>query len=181
MPPRKYKAARICALPVELINRTLQTDLAPGDAWLSTAAHQHFAEDHADDYVTCFPLLVQVIENPTWLGQAPEHSKNFELVTRIVNASRIVLVALCLEPNKYGNYNIASVYCIGQMDVEARRHARRLIPVVKSRLIDQTTTEIEIVRIEAIAVVIGGEGGVPAGTPSPDLLTAIPETDGSSS
>jgi hypothetical protein len=67
------------------------------------------------------------------------------------------------------------------MDVEARRHARRLIPVVKSRLIDQTTTEIEIVRIEAIAVVIGGEGGVPAGTPSPDLLTAIPETDGSSS
>jgi hypothetical protein len=58
---------------------------------------------------------------------------------------------------------------------------RRLIPVVKSPSIDQTAIEIEVVRIEAVAVVIEGEGGVPAGTPSPDLLTAIPETDGSSS
>jgi hypothetical protein len=178
MPPPKYRAARICALPVELINRTLSTELAPGDAWLSAVAHQHFAEDHADDYATCFPILAQAIGNPTWLGQAPEHSKNFELVSRVVSVSRIVLIALCLEANKYGNYNIASVYCIEQKDVEARRQARRLIQVVKPRPISQPVTEIEIVRIE---VAIEVEGRVPAGTPSPDLLTAIPEPEPGSS
>lgn len=129
-----YRPVRICALPVGLINSTLGTELAPGDAWLSAVAHRHFAEDHAADYAMCFPLLAEVIENPTWLGQAPGHARNFELVTRVIAIDRIVLAAVRLEPNRYGNYNIASAYCIRQQNVDGRRAARRLIPVIKNPL-----------------------------------------------
>lgn len=135
MPKRLIRRpVRICALPVDLINRTLGTELAKGDAWLSAVAHQHFAEDHADDYAICFSSLAEIIENPTWLGQAITHSANFELVSRIVGIDRIVLVAIRLQPNKYGNYNVVSVYCIKQETVDARRRSRRLVPTVKSPL-----------------------------------------------
>jgi hypothetical protein len=132
VPKISYRAIRICALPVGLINRTLGTDLEVGDAWLSKVAHQHFAEDHPDDYAACFPLPADVIESPTWLGQAAHHAENFELVTRLRSGSRIVLAAIKLERNRLGNYNVASVYCIEQKDVDSRRATRRLIPVIKS-------------------------------------------------
>ena len=64
MPKISYRPIRICALPVELINRTLGTDLEAGDAWLSRVAHQHFAEKHPDDYAACFRRLPDVIEIP---------------------------------------------------------------------------------------------------------------------
>lgn len=134
MPKLAYKAIRVCALPVDVINRTLGTDLSVGDAWFSRAARQHFAEDHPEDYVACFPFLADVIETPTWLGQAAKHGDNFELVTRIATISRIVLAAVRLIPNRYGNYNIVSVYCTTQRKVDGRRADRRLIPVIKSPL-----------------------------------------------
>ena len=78
------------------------------------------------------PATARRYRDPTWLGQAAHHAVNFELVTRLRSGSRIVLAAIKLERNKYGNYNVASVYCIEQKDVDSRRATRRLISVIKN-------------------------------------------------
>jgi hypothetical protein len=131
MPRSRYRSVRICRLPVDKINWTIGTELVPGDAWLSRLAHQHFAEDHPDDYASFFSILPETVENPTWIGQAAAHSENFELVTRLVAASGIVLTSVGLTPNKFGNYNVRSVYQIDQKDVDSRRMARRLWPTIQ--------------------------------------------------
>lgn len=125
-----YRAVRICALPVCIINNALGTELEPGEAWLSREAHRHIAEDHREDYPVCFPILEEVISRPTWIGQAHYSGVNCELVARKMGNIGIVLAAICLEPNKFGNYNVCSVYRIEQKDVDARRASGRLILII---------------------------------------------------
>lgn len=131
VPRTIYRAQRICVFPVELINQTLETELSPGDAWLSQMAHQHFAQDHPNDYDICFPLLDEIIATPGWVGQAPKHHRNIELVTRVSPSVGIVLSAVSLEINRFGNYNICSVYRIDQEDLDSRRRANRIWPIIK--------------------------------------------------
>lgn len=130
MKSSRYRAMRICAMPIDLINSVLGTELESGDAWLSAAAHRHIAEDHPQDYEVCLPLLGDVISGPTWIGQAHYHGGNFEVIARKTSSIGIILVALSLMPNDYGNYNVRSAYRIEQKDVDAKRSAGRIFPVI---------------------------------------------------
>jgi hypothetical protein len=129
-----YKPKMFGALPVDLINDVLGTDLSPGNVRLSSQAHKHMAEDHPQDYSTCIKYLPFAIEDPTYIGQAPHHGRNFELVKRISRGNGdYVLVAIGLEPNKHGNYQVRSCYLIDERDIQARKSKKRLRLAHKKR------------------------------------------------
>lgn len=125
---KKYPALDLGWLPVDLINRTLGTELDPGRVRLSPRAHRHIAEDHPNDYATCIAALPHAIAAPTYVGQAPHHAGNIELVKRVRGVQGwMVLVAVGLEPDKRGDYRVRSAYLIREATVEGRRLRGRLL------------------------------------------------------
>jgi hypothetical protein len=129
--PPPYLARDFGLLPTARINRTIGTELAPGQAYLSSQAHKHIAEDHPQDYAACMAALeAGCVQRPTYAGQAPKHGENFELVCRIRHPDRkAVLIAIGLEPDGAGRYRIRSCYLIASNAVDQRRQAQRLIVV----------------------------------------------------
>ncbi len=126
--PKKYLALDLGPLPVDLINRTLGTELNPGRVRLSPRAHRHIAEDHPNDYATCMAELPGAIAAPTYIGQAPHHAENIELVKRVRGVQGwMVLVAVSLEADKRGDYRVRSAYLIREATVQERRMRRRLL------------------------------------------------------
>ncbi len=123
----RYPALDLGWLPVDLINRTLGTELDPGRVRLSGRAHRHIAEDHPNDYATCMKALPSAIAAPTYIGQAPHHAGNIELVKRVRGVQGwMVLVAVGLEPDRRGDYRVRSAYLIREATVEGRRLRRHL-------------------------------------------------------
>ena len=127
----RYPALDLGPLPVATINRLLGTELEPGNAHLSQTAHRHMARDHPDDYPICREVLARAIACPTFVGQAPDHSRNFELVLRVGRPDgKVVLVAIGLERNEAGNYSVRTSYLIPQRSLEVRRASGRLKLVI---------------------------------------------------
>lgn len=126
-------ALRLGPLDVQLINRTLQTDLEPGELYLSRQAHWHIAKDHPDDYALCMAALRRVGHSPGLIGQAPEHSDNFELVIRFRSTQQkggYVLIAVGLERDQSGLYRVKTAYRVPERTITSRRAAGRLyLPV----------------------------------------------------
>lgn len=118
----QYKSKTFGPLPHDLINDTLGTELAGGKVILSVRAHEHIARDHPLDYASVMASIDVVLASPGYIGQAPRHARNFEMVRRVrlLNGTAIVLVALSLERNQFGNYNIRSGYCLKEDDVTTR-------------------------------------------------------------
>ena len=124
--PPSFEAIDLGPLPVQAINAVLGTELEPGHARLSRAAHRHMATDHSDDYPICREALRGALENPTFIGQDPSHAGNFVLVKRVgLVDGRVVLVAVGLEPAG-GTYAVRTSYLISQRTVDARRSCGRL-------------------------------------------------------
>ncbi len=131
MPPKPYPAVDLGPLPVDLINAALNTELEPGYARLSRTAHRHMATDHAADYPVCIAEIAATIAAPTFIGQAPEHGRNFEMVRRIGRADgSAVLVAIGLEPDDRGDYRVRTCYLLEAGKVEDRRRQGRLKLVI---------------------------------------------------
>jgi hypothetical protein len=127
----KYPALDLGALPVDLINDTLDTELDPGHARLSHAAHEHMAVDHPVDYPVCIGEIAVTIAQPTYIGQAPGHGRNFEMIRRIGRADgSVVLVAIGLEPDARGDYRVRTCYLLELEKVEERRRQGYLKLVV---------------------------------------------------
>ena len=126
--PKRYPALDLGPLPVDLINRTLGTELDPGRVRLSARAHRHIAEDHPNDYQTCMAALPGAVAAPTYIGQAPHHARNIELVKRVRGVEGwMVLVAVGLEPDRRGDYRVRSSYLVRESTVEGRRLRGRLL------------------------------------------------------
>jgi len=90
-------------------------------------AHKHMAIDHAADYPVCIQYLALAIASPTYVGQAPKHGRNFEIIRRIATSDgRVVLVAIGLEPDARGAYAVKSSYLLSAAEVDKRRQAGRL-------------------------------------------------------
>ena len=124
----RYKAVDLGPLPVDAINKALGTELEAGSARLSATSHKHMAEDHAADYAACLAALPSAIAGPTFVGQAPEHTRNFEIIKRVPRPDRkAVLIAINMEPDERGAYRVVSCYLIEPEKVDARRAARRLV------------------------------------------------------
>ena len=125
--PKQYPAVDLGPLPVDLINRTLGTELDPGRVRLSSRAHRHIAEDHPDDYPTCIAALPRVVDAPTYIGQAPHHARNIELVKRFRGVQGwMVLVAVGLEQDRRGDYRVRSSYLVRESTIEGHRLRGRM-------------------------------------------------------
>ncbi len=123
----RYPAVALGDLPVAAINAALGTELEAGLVRLSETAHRHIAEDHPHDYSDCIAALPQAIALPTFIGQAPGHARNFEMVKRIARSDgQAVLVAIGLEPDETSAYRVKSCYLISAEKVDARRRAGTL-------------------------------------------------------
>ena len=129
MPPPRYPSVALGPPPVDAVNATLGTELVPGSVRLSPKAHRHMAEDHAEDYAVCFGALRIAIAAPTSIGQAPGHTRNFELIRRIARSDgKAVLVAVSLDLDGQGEYAVRSCYPIAARVVDERRERGRLRP-----------------------------------------------------
>lgn len=127
-----YPALDLGPLPVQLVNAALGTELEPGNVRMSAAAHRHMAEDHPDDYAVCAASLSLAIAEPSFIGQAPEHTSNFEMVRRIRHPDgKAVLAEIGLERDCAGDYRVRSCYLIAAATVDERRRRRRLIAVLR--------------------------------------------------
>ncbi len=128
----KYRPIDFPALPVDLINRILGTELEPGPAHMSGLAHRHAATDHAADYPICIANLAAVIAEPTFIGQAPKHSENIELIRRVPGAGgAAVLVAVGIQLDADGRYRIKSMYLVGEAELNSKRAKGTIKPVLK--------------------------------------------------
>lgn len=121
-----YKALRIGLLKTEVINKLLGTELDDAEVWASKAAHRHIATDHPDDYKNVIPNLSLVIEDPNYVGQKPGNPGNFYLVRKIRGQTGAILVAIGIELNKHGTYNLRSAYTISEDDIQRYRAAGHL-------------------------------------------------------
>ncbi|WP_434616374.1 hypothetical protein [Azospirillum sp. B2RO_4] len=128
-----FSAKLVCQLPVNPINRALGTEMEAGCAWLSSIAHRHIATDHSDDYGICIANLEVVISRPMYVRQSDRHARNFELIRRIdVDGRPLMLVAVSLERNEQGNYNVRSSYLIKEKDLERRKRSGSLKLIIWS-------------------------------------------------
>jgi hypothetical protein len=115
-----------------MINRTIGTELQPGLARLSSKAHRHVKIDHPEDYALCMPLINAVVTNPSFIGQAPKHGRNFELLRRIPGHNGdATLVAVNMEPDDKGDYKIVSFYKITASELHAKRNKGHILPTAK--------------------------------------------------
>jgi hypothetical protein len=126
-----YLALDLGPLPVDLINDVLGTELEYGHARLSGTAHRHMAVGHPADYPVCIMEIGAAIATPTFVGQAPGHSRNFEMIRRIGRADgSVVLVAIGLEPDDHGDYRVRTCYLLESDKVDERRRQGRLRLVI---------------------------------------------------
>lgn len=126
------RAFRVGPLPAELINRALGTELDIADVWVSKACHTHIADDHPADYPVIMAHLIDILRSPTYAGQDAHSGSGFYLVRKVepgVDGREFALVAIALELNQFGTYNVKSAYTIKQTDVDSRRLKGALKPL----------------------------------------------------
>ena len=92
---------------------------------LSAQAHEHIALDNPEDYEFCLKYMAQTISDSTYVGKAPWHIRNFEMVKLIEGHN--LLVAIGLEQNKFGNYSIKSAYRLTYEQVRQRLRGKHFL------------------------------------------------------
>jgi hypothetical protein len=70
-------------------------------------------------------------ENPTYIGKSPWQIRNFELV-KIIDEHNL-LMAIGIEPNEHGSYNIRSSYRISYEKMRRRLAEKHLFGPKKSQ------------------------------------------------
>lgn len=129
---QKFAPLALPELPTETINRILGTELDPGAAYMSAQAHRHAAEKHPDDYAICVRHLSETIRNPGYVGQAPHHSENFELIRRVPGLQdAAMLVAVGIVRDNLGRYRVRSMYLIDQGEFDRKREKGTIKPALK--------------------------------------------------
>lgn len=114
-------------LPVDAINRTLGHELEPGEVILTAAAQAHAYRRHPDDYPKCLPFVGGAVTRPDYIGDDFKNPGKIELVARMPALGGGLLVAISVEPDGDGNYQVASFYPIGGTKMENRRQKGHLI------------------------------------------------------
>jgi hypothetical protein len=120
--PAKPAGMVLCHLPADTINRTIETELEIAEVVLTRAAQTHAARRHPADYPKCFPHLARVIANPLYIGDDYRNPGYIELISAIPGPPpEFMLVAVNLELNEYGQYEVASFYLISEKKIASRR------------------------------------------------------------
>jgi hypothetical protein len=72
------------------------------------------------------------VQDPSFVGQAPKHGRNFELLRRIPGTGGdATLVAVKIEPDERGDYRVVSFYRITAQELQAKRSKGHILPAIK--------------------------------------------------
>lgn len=123
--PKKSDLA-ICDLPVASINFTLNLELEPGAVVLTRAYQVHAERRHPDDFARCLPHLAAIISNPLYMGDDFDNPDGIELVGKMPGLHEFLFVAIKLEPDEFGRYQVATFYLATQGKINSRREKRFL-------------------------------------------------------
>jgi hypothetical protein len=115
-------------LPADAINRTLGHDLESGNVILSVAAQRHALRRHPEEYAKCMPHIASAVSRPDFLGDDFKNHGKIELVVRVPALGGGLLVAVVIEPDGDGNYNVSSFYPVSAAKIENRRQKLHLKP-----------------------------------------------------
>src|SRR5260370_36827660 len=118
--PPKQPELVLGPLPTDTSNKTIGTELEPGDVVFSRAAQAHAARRHPLEYPHCLPHLAKVICDPLYIGDDHKNS-GIELIGRIPAVNSFVLVAIEVTKDRRGRYNVRSFYTVSKAKVDGRR------------------------------------------------------------
>jgi hypothetical protein len=110
-------------LPVHLINRCLALDLRPGVVIFYADRQEHaFSDpDNRTREAICRPHFVDLVANPTHIGQQIKYvGRSLELV-RETDTGTIVLLAIALRPVRGPFYRVLTCF-----PIDADKLARRI-------------------------------------------------------
>lgn len=107
-------------LPVEVINRTIGTNLLAGDIVLTSGGQIHANRNHPRDYPKCLPHLASVVSAPLYIGDDFANS-GIELISRPPLLKSAMLVAVSIVRNESGQYEISSFYTAAEGKIQSRR------------------------------------------------------------
>jgi hypothetical protein len=96
--------------PAETINRTLLTELEPGDAVLTAGVQKHVLREHPNDFAWCLPHVATVVTNPLYVGDDFKNPGYIEMISRVPGQKTGLLVAVCIKVNGEGQYEVRSFY-----------------------------------------------------------------------
>ena len=108
----------VLGLPCERVNELLKLELTGGAVHISEKVLQHIKERHPLDGVDDMQVIESVIIAPDYIGQAPHHQENFELIKCVED--RYVLVAVSGRLNDYGKYPVQSAYTVPRDTIHRR-------------------------------------------------------------
>lgn len=108
-------------IPAEVINLTLGLDLDPGPVILSRNAQKHALSSHPVEYPPCLPHVAAVVADPLNLGDDFKNGGKIEMIGRVPALGSFLLVAVTIERDPAGRYNVCSFYPISEKKIQPRR------------------------------------------------------------
>src|ERR1700730_10776529 len=107
-------------MPVDVLNKTFNLELAPGIVILTWAAQRHAARKHPNEYSICLPHIATIIQQPLYVGDDYDNHENIELISKIRTINLAILDAINITLNK-GCYEIRSFYPISDAKIQSRK------------------------------------------------------------
>lgn len=108
-------------LPVEEINRTLNLELDVGPVVFSRAAQRHAAAQHPLEYPVLQPHVAAILAAPLYLGDDFRNVGKIELIGTAHGLTGFALIAITIEKDERGHYNVASLYPVSRGKIGRRR------------------------------------------------------------
>ncbi|WFU80762.1 hypothetical protein QA645_41190 [Bradyrhizobium sp. CIAT3101] len=116
----RRKELSLGPLPVAKINAALEMELAAGDVVFSVGAQVHAERRHSKEFLLCLPYLSGIVTDPLYIGD-DHKNPGIELISRVVAADSMVLVAINLDRDEQGRYHVLSFYPVKAEKIESRR------------------------------------------------------------
>lgn len=110
-------------LPVDAINDALDTELEPGEVVFPIKGQLHAKRNHPEDYGRCLPHIGGVVTAPLYVGDDYKNHGKIELISRLPMLGGGLLVAVSLERDEMGRYQVVSVYPVNQSRIDKKRRA----------------------------------------------------------
>jgi hypothetical protein len=122
---------RLGSIPADAINSCLGLEIEIGEVIFSVPAQMHAARQHPEDFPVCLPHTGTIVSAPLYVGNDFKNHGKIELISKIPALQYGILVAIHLETDASGCYNVVSLFPISYLKIESRLSKGFLKRVVK--------------------------------------------------
>ena len=95
-------------------------ELEAGGVVMSGRAQLHAAKSHPADYSRCVPHIAAIVTNPLYIGDDFKNPGKIEMISRVPAIGSAILVAVNIERDKRGDYNVVSFYPVDERKLGSR-------------------------------------------------------------